>query len=520
MSPVKNKSHEAPASGTFGAIDIGSNSIRMAIAQATPDGKIEILERLQRGVRLGQDTFHGGRIRGATMRAAVLILRDFKKIFQLYKVDSIRIVATSAVREASNADAFLDRILMATGFDVDVISSSEESRLTVAAVRHEVGKKRLEEQNSLIVEVGGGNTEINILRKGQIVASRSLAIGSIRLQEFLSTSTKSADSASDMIRQQVAGVISSLKGLLQLKQVKVFYAVGGDARWAAEKSGKKTKIANLRAVSKKDLYKLVNKNRHFTADKLSRMYGLSFSDAETLVPALLVYQILLKSTGAKEFIVSNVSMRDGLLLDLAQQAMGSVEESSYEDIIRSATSMAEKYGVDMKHAMHTRETALRLFDELKSEHTLDKRHRLLLEVAALLHEIGTFVSARAFHKHSFYLVANSEISGLTQEELQLVAHVARYHRRSRPKPAHIEYMALPRERRLTINKLAALLRVADALDAGRTQNIRNIKCRINGEYLEIIAPTTADISLEERMVGMLGDLFEDIYGLQIRLERE
>jgi exopolyphosphatase/guanosine-5'-triphosphate,3'-diphosphate pyrophosphatase len=438
----------------------------------------------------------------------------------LYNADVVKVVATSAVREAANSDAFLDRILMATGFDVDVISSSDESRLTVAAVRQEVGKRQLAKQSSVIVEVGGGNTEINVLRKGQIAASRNLAIGAIRLQELLSTSTKSADQASDMIRQQVSGVISSMRGLLRLKQVRVFYAVGGDARWASERVGRKTKIANLRSVSRKDLDKLVGRSRHYTADKLVRMYGLPFSEAETLVPALLVYQMLLRSTGAKEIIVSNVSMRDGLLLDLAQQTTGSVEEYAYADIIRSATSIAEKYGVDLKHAIHTRQTSVRLFDELAVEHSLDKRHRLLLEVAALLHEIGTFVAGRAYHKHSFYLIANSEISGLTQEELQLVAHVARYHRRSRPKPAHIEYMALPRERRMTINKLAALLRVADALDASRTQHVRNINCVLSDEYLKIITPTTADISLEERMLAMQGDLFEDIYGLQVRLERE
>jgi exopolyphosphatase / guanosine-5'-triphosphate,3'-diphosphate pyrophosphatase len=520
MSPVRKTEQQAADVRTFGAIDIGSNSIRMVIAQAPEDGKIEVLERLQRGVRLGQDTFHGGRIKGTTMRAAALVLRDFKNILKLYNTDVVKVVATSAVREAANVDAFLDRVLMATGFDVDVISSSEESRLTVAAVRQEIGSKQLAKKNSVIVEVGGGNTEINVLRKGQIAASRNLAIGAIRMQELLSTTSKSADRASDMIRQQVAGVVSAMKGLFPLGQVRVFYAVGGDARWAAERVGRKTKIAGLKAVSRRDLDKLVNRSKHYSADKLTKIYGLPFSEAETLIPALLVYQSLLKSTSAKEIIVSNVSMRDGLLLDIAQQAKGEVEKSSYEDIIRSATSIAEKYHVDMKHAMHSREMSVRLFDELETEHTLDKRHRLLLEVAAILHEIGTFVAGRAYHKHSFYLIANSEISGLTQDELQLVAHVARYHRRSRPKPAHIEYMALPRERRMTINKLAALMRVADALDASRTQHVRNIKCRIKDEYFEILAPTTADVSLEERMLAMQGDLFEDIYGLQVRLERE
>ncbi|MGA2071771.1 MAG: exopolyphosphatase, partial [Sedimentisphaerales bacterium] len=210
MSTVADTNQKSPPARTLGAIDIGSNSIRMAIAQGMPDGRIEVLERLQRGVRLGQDTFRTGRIRGTTMRAAVLILRDFMNVLKLYNADVVKVIATSAVREAGNSDAFLDRILMATGFEVDIINSSDESRLTVAAVRQEVGRKQLAKQSSVIVEVGGGSTEINVLRKGQIATSRNLAIGSIRLQELLSTSTQSADRASDMIRQQVAGIISSM----------------------------------------------------------------------------------------------------------------------------------------------------------------------------------------------------------------------------------------------------------------------------------------------------------------------
>jgi exopolyphosphatase/guanosine-5'-triphosphate,3'-diphosphate pyrophosphatase len=272
-------------------------------------------------------------------------------------------------------------------------------------------------------------------------------------------------------------------------------------------------------VSARDLDKLVSKSQRHTADKLTKMYGLSFSDAETLIPALLVYQVLLHSTGAREILVSNVSMRDGLLLDLAQLATGAIEESAYDDVIRSALSVARKYRVYLKHALHAREISVLLFDELLGEHAMPKRYRLLLEVASILHEIGTFVSSRAHHKHSCYLITNSEIPGLTQEELQLVANVARYHRRSRPKPTHIEYMSLPREKRMIVNKLAALLRVADALDASRTQQVRNIKCNISNEGLVITVPTTADLSLEERTLAMKCDLFEDIYGLQIRLER-
>jgi exopolyphosphatase/guanosine-5'-triphosphate,3'-diphosphate pyrophosphatase len=501
------------------AIDIGSNSIRMVIAQVLPDGRIEVVERLHRAVHLGQDTFRTGGIKAPTIRAAVLILRDFQNVLKTYNVSLLKVVATSAVREAANRDTFLDQILMATGLEIVVINSSEESRLMVAAVRHAVGKTHLAKRNSLVVEVGGGSTVLNLLRKGQITVSRNLAMGSIRLQEVLSTSTESTDRAAEMIRHQVAGIMSTMQGLLPLKQVKTIYAIGGDLRWAADRVGKPTNIENLRRVSARDLDKLIDASRHLTVDKLAKKYGLSFSDAETLIPALLIFQVLLHSTVANEILVCNVSMRDGLLFDLAQVAIGAKEESTYDDVIRSTLSMAKKYHVDLKHALHTRDLSIQFFDELFGEHSLDKQYRLVLEVAALLHEIGTFVSSRSHHKHSFYLIMSSEIAGLTQEQLQLVAHVARYHRRSRPKSTHVEYMALPRESRMAVNKLAAILRVADALDASRIQHVKDIEFKLGDEGLIIAVPTTADLSLEEHTLAMKGDLFEDIYGLQIRLER-
>jgi exopolyphosphatase/guanosine-5'-triphosphate,3'-diphosphate pyrophosphatase len=415
-------------------------------------------------------------------------------------------------------DTFLDQVLMATGMEISVINSSEESRLMVAAARNAVGKTHLAKSNSLVVEVGGGSTVLNLLQKGQITASRNLAMGSIRLQEVLSTSTESADRAAEMIRHQVAGTMTTMKEILPLKQVKTIYAIGGDLRWAADRVGKPTRIKNLRCVSAKDLDKLIDVCRRQTADKLSKKYGMSFSDAETLIPALLIFQVLLHSTGANEILVCNVSMRDGLLFDLAKVALGAREETAYDDIIRSALAMAKKYHVDLKHAVHTRDLSIKFFDELLSEHTLDKKYRIVLEVAALLHEIGTFVSSRAHHKHSFYLIANSEIPGLTQEQLQLAAHVARYHRRSRPKSTHLEYMALPRESRIIVNKLAAILRVADSLDASRLQHVKDLNFKLQDDSLFIAVPTAADLSLEEHTLAAKGDLFEDIYGLKIRLE--
>jgi exopolyphosphatase/guanosine-5'-triphosphate,3'-diphosphate pyrophosphatase len=503
------------------AIDVGSGSIRMVIAQVSPDGKIEVLENLERAARLGQDSFRRGRLTPGTMRAAIAILRDYRRVLDLYSVQSVRAVATSAVREAANAEAFLDRVLMVTGVEVTVIDPSEESRLTVSAVRQDIGKAfDVDRGDVLFSEVGGGSTLLTVLHQGQIAASQSLLLGSIRLQETLLTSSEPPARSSRLLRQQIANVISVNRGTLQLKRIRVFIAMGADARFAARTVGEAIPATPLMRVAKTSLDRLVRTCERQTAAQLGRRYGLSSPEAETLNPALLVHHALLRATRAKEVIVSQVSMRDGLLLDLARHVTGREDPSLWEGVIQSALAVAEKYQADLNHCRNVSHLAACLFDQLQGEHGLKPRHRLLLRVAGLVHEVGGFVSSRAHHKHSYYLVANSEIFGLTREEILTVALIARYHRRSCPKPAHVEYMTVPREIRMVVNKLAALLRVADALDRGHAQQVREIRCERREDELVVITPGVTDLTLERRAVASKGDLFEEIYGLRVRLEEE
>jgi len=407
---------------------------------------------------------------------------------------------------------------MATGLEVSVISVTEEGRLTVSAVREATGEKLLGQSKALVVEVGGGSTILNLLGHGEITASQSFPTGSVRMQEVLVTTNERADQAARLIQHQATSAFSAFKSLLPLKSVQSFIAVGGDARWAAAQVGKSVRGSQLMSVSKDALSKLLDKCRFQTADELARAYQLPFTDAETITPALLVYQVLLKATRAKKMVVTDVSLRDGLLLDLMRSATGKPDETAHKEVLQSAQATAQKYRVDMRHAEQTRILATRLFDELTNEHQLAERHRLLLEVAAILHEVGAFVSSRAHHKHSYYLIANSEIIGLTQDELVLVANVARYHRRSRPKPSHPDYITLPRERRMIVNKLAALLRIADALDVSRTQQVGDFQSRIDNNGLIISVKGGGDLTLEHRSLAEKGDMFQDIYGLRVRLD--
>jgi exopolyphosphatase/guanosine-5'-triphosphate,3'-diphosphate pyrophosphatase len=510
---------------TVAAIDVGSNSLRMVIAEVLPDGRIEVLERLQRAVRLGQDTFRRGRLGRQSMRAAVAVLRDYRQMLDLYNVERVRAVTTSAVREAGNADTFLDRVFMATDLQVEVIDTSEESRLTVSAVRHAVGNALGVNRNqTLIVDVGGGSTLLTVLHDGEIASSQSLRLGSIRLQEMLSTSREPPQRSAELLRQEIVNETSALKGSLPLKNIESLVAIGGDARFAARETGKPNAADNLYTIDRATFDKLVRRCERQTAEELSKRHGLPFAEAETLGPALLVYQVLLHKTRAEEMIVSQVSIRDGLLLELARGVTGQEDEALLAGVTHSAMAIAEKFHVDLDHAQNVAEMSVCLFDQLQVDHALGPRHRLLLRIASLLHEIGSVVSSRAHHKHSYYLISNSEIFGLSQDETAIVAHVARYHRRSVPKPSHMEYMALPRKTRVVINKLAALLRMADALCRGHLHQASELRFERKDDDLIIYVPAhvahaaSADLLLEQRAIAIKGDLFEDIYAVKVRLE--
>ncbi len=508
-----------PTAKIVAAVDIGANSVRMALAEVFSDGRIESLERLQRAVRLGQDTFRQGRLGGESMRAAIQVLRDYRQLIDLYKAERIRAVATSAVREASNADLFLDRIFMAAGFHVGVIDTTEESRLTVSAVRqaikHLLGDDR---RQTLVADVGGGSTLLTILQGDEIVTSQSLRLGSIRLQEMFSTSEESPQRSADLLRRHIANALDSVQNSLPLDEIRFFVAVGGDARFAAREIGRETDSPDLTAVEIADFDAFVEQCERHAPEGLSKLHGIPFAEAETLNPALLVYQTLLHRTAAERMIVSHVSMRDGLLLELAREVTGQEDEAVLEGVIHSACSVAEKYHIDMNHARHVADAAVRLFDFLQRDHGLPSRYRLLLQVASLLHEVGGFVSNRAHHKHSEYIIANSEIFGLNRQEITIISQVARYHRRSAPRASHLTYMTMPREHRVIVCKLAAILRVADALVRGNFPRASEIRFQRKGDDFTAIIPPGCDMLLIEHSLQTKGDLFMEIFGLKIHVE--
>jgi exopolyphosphatase/guanosine-5'-triphosphate,3'-diphosphate pyrophosphatase len=504
---------------TVAVVDIGTTSVRMAIAEIDSDGGVRKLESLSQAVRLGKDTFTTGYIRKSTIEECVRVLRSYRQVLAEYGVtqsDQIRVVATSAVREARNRLAFIDRIYIATGLQVEPIDEAEVNRVTYMGVHPLLqAEPALAEARTMVVEVGGGSTEVLVVREGDVLYANTLRLGSLRLMETLEAYRTPAQKVWEILETQIDRTIGQIQEQVPRSGRVELLALGGDIRFAAAHLIRDWDPNFLACIPLGTLERLTDKVTSLSEDAIVRKYHLSFPEAETVGPALRTYVQLARAYDMESVLVANINLRDGLLTEMAVGAQWTEEFSN--QIIRSAVDLGRKYHFDEAHARHVAELSRKLFGALSDEHQLDARYEIILRVAALLHEIGLYVSLQSHHKHSMYLIKNSELFGLSRKDLLLASLVARYYRRASPQPTHEGYATLERNGRVVVSKLAAMLRVATALDESRSQRISEFTCARERGRLIISIPQVRDLSLEQLAIRQNGSLFEEVFGLPVLL---
>jgi len=501
-------------------VDIGTTSIRMSIGEIRGKNQVRTIEALYQAVDLGKDTFSTGAVKSSTIEDCVRILKGYKVILEQYQItdpDRIRVVATSAVHEATNQLQLIDRLYIATGIRVEPLDDAEVNRFAYLAIQPLLANEpKLKSIRTLIVEVGGGNTEVLLLQRGDVVFAQTFRLGSLRLRQTLHAQDAPTVQVRGMMESQIHRTVEQVRQQVAGDEPLQIVALGGDIRFAASQllEWNPDELGTL-PVAK--LAQLTEKVLAMTTDDIVRKYHLAFPDAATLGPALLAYLGLAREFNLQEIRVTNVNFRDGLLKEMA--FLGTWSESFSDQIIRSAMNLGRRYKFDKAHGLHTGKLSRTLFHALKKEHGLGPRYELILYVAALLHDIGNFVSNRSHHKHSMYLILHGDLFGLSRHEILLTALIARYHRRASPKPMHEGYASLSVEDRITVAKLAAILRVADALDRSDRQRIDAIQCAQTKDRFVISVDRVEDISLEQLALEQKGRLFEEVYGLPILLRK-
>src|SRR5215203_3874719 len=514
-TPTSSPTADQSTPTVLGVVDVGASAIRLVIAQVAPDSPPDILEESSRAVLLGRDTFSTGRIGGATMEAAIRALIGFRRLMDSYEVTKIRAIATSAVREASNAETFLDRVRIRSGLDVEVIDGSEESRLTYLAVRETLGRHpALLADAALLVEVGGGSVDVARLARGEPVQAGIYPLGSIRMAQRLGSWHGSHEQRVRLLSGQIEKVVGDVVDEIPVAECSFVVALGGDMRFvAARVTGSDN--GDLVEMPRDAFLAFVEDLVKCDDDQLAERFRLSPVAAETLGPSMLVYRALVQQTAATTIVVPDVSLRDGLLLDLAGTADDVTDFAPH--VLASAAALGARYRYDAGHAAAVAQLAAQLFDVFAAEHALGRRDRLLLEVAALLHDIGQFISLRGHHKHSLYLLQASEIFGLSRDDMQVVGNIARYHRRGMPQKSHPEFMRLDRDERVRVTKLAAILRLANALDAEHEQKVSSIALQEQDGQWVLELTGRGDLTMERLAATSRADMIVEVFGRPVEV---
>ncbi|MBN1980543.1 MAG: hypothetical protein JW795_03365 [Chitinivibrionales bacterium] len=505
----------------YAIIDIGSSSIRMALQQLDNAGAIRTVEVLEQEVSLGKDTFTRGQLEWSTIEECVRSLKNFRRLIDEYHIDltsHTKAVATNAVREAANRDAFIDRVYGATGITIEVIEESDVARYTYLSVQPFIMHSRqLRHAKVLVFKVSGGSSELLFIQNGKLLYAEPYRLGSYRLRETLEKYGTDQTHLISIMENLIQKTIIRITNKLPKKGSLKILLLGGEIRFAASQLLPQWDQCFVGEIPLSSLEGFTQKIITLSADELVHHYHIPYPEAEVLAPTLLAYCRLASAFNITRVLCSAATMHEGLFQEMSKSE--SLNEQFRQQIINCARQIGRKYEIDEAHSKFVEETSLILFNALENEHGLGRRFSLVLQVAAILHETGLFISNRSHHKHSLYLLLHSDLFGLNAKDQLLAALVSRYHRRSLPNPAHYLFDSLQRDDRIVVSKLAAILRIADALDRSNAQRIKQFDIAIKDGQMILTAYNVEDLSLEWIGLKEKGDLFKQVYGMTPVIEK-
>jgi exopolyphosphatase/guanosine-5'-triphosphate,3'-diphosphate pyrophosphatase len=492
----------------IGCVDTGSNAIRFLAAEFTGPGEFDALAYERVPVRLGHQVFLTGQLAESAMEGAVQAFLAFKEQIDGLGLDTFRAVATSAVREAKNGFELVGRILEETSIHLEMISGSEEARLVHLAVASRV---KLAGGQWILTDLGGGSVEISLVDDMGMLWSESHTMGSVRLLERLSE----ADSEPRGFRTLLSEYVSTLRipAPAQYWSPSGFVATGGNIEALANLAAARRDERGVASLPLKDLSSAIDLLSRLSYPERVSELGLKEDRADVILPAAMVYFHLADMAGVESILVPDVGVKEGLLLDLADDLVSHAthELRQEQQLSKAAISLGRRFMFDEAHGVQVARLALSLFEQLQGVHGMDNANRRLLLAAAILHDIGGFISRKGHHKHSFYLISRSELPGLSPTEMLIVANIARYHRKNIPRPAHPEFMRLSEANRDKTTRLAAILRIADALDRAHLQSVEGVQAVAGSKGVKLKLDCRGDCLLERWALSQKKGLFERVF---------
>jgi len=500
------------------AIDVGSNSIHMIVAQADSDGGVTTLWRMKEPVGLGRMSFPSRRLSRDAIDRAVNVLARFQQAAKLRQAEKIVAVATSAVREASNGGDLIERVKRELGLYVRVVSARDEARLIYLAVRHAMP---LGEKPHFIMDIGGGSVEFIVgdAKKASLLESRKL--GASRMSaRFVTTDPISAEQKKAIRRHYERELVPLCASIEKLHPVSAIGTSGTMENLAAmcaanaESNGHGAEVIERRRFERM-LAGLLNT----TARQRAQMRGLDDGRKDQVIAGALLVDEIFQRLNLKRIDLCSSALREGILLDYLSRHIPdlAIRREVPDPRRRSVLDLARRCDWHQAHSEHVAALTLKLFDELRPLHGFGASERELIEYGAMLHDIGWHIGRKSHHKHSMYLIANGDLKEFSPEEVQIIANIARYHRKAMPKKSHKAYAELSSHSRRIVDVGAAMLRIADGLDRSHASVIQSLNCKLGDKKLKCKVEARSDAEFEIWGARRKMEMFNTVFGQEMTI---
>lgn len=492
------------------AIDVGSNAMRLGIALRDEAGLPNIILRHREPVRLGHDAFTTGTLSKATQEEALTAFRQFRRILDRHHVGKLRATATSAMRDAKNGAQLARRIFKETDIDIETISGEEEARLVHFSIATRID---LTHHFALLIDIGGGSVEITVCDDGEVLASQSLRIGTVRLLEILG----SGQDFNLLLREYLDGMRRKLRTQIGKRKVDLCIGTGGNCLSIGELGLQLGLSESNNQISRKKLGAMIEHLGKLSVEERIRELGLRPDRADVILPAAMVLHEIMSVGKARRLSTPDASLLDGILLDMVAPEKN-LHHPMRSNLLGWARSVKKKYQVDQSHAMAVARLALELFDQTQKLHGLDENDRLLLEIAARVHEIGMYVRIGRYHRHAAYLIMAAPLLGLSEEEKAILAQTVRYQRKSAPSDSHEGFAALSDASKKKVWRMSALLRLAIALNKDRRDRVHTLVVEWDDDTLSLHIDGSGDLLLERWAVLQVSDYVKQAFKRKLHID--
>lgn len=502
------------------AIDIGTNSFHLVVVKLKDSDRFEIITQEKEVVRLGSGSNDMKYLQNDAMDRGIAALNRFRQIAEISQA-KIRAVATSAVREALNRDVFIGRAKQEAGIEVEVISGFEEARLIYLGILQTLP---IFDKQILMIDIGGGSTEFLVGKAGEIIEANSLKIGAIRMTDRFFREDPVDPKNVNKCRQYVEAYINPMARRVRKHGFEVAVGSSGTVLNIAQmiqvlRKQEPTRYLSNFVFSRFELGEVVKLLvKADTVKKRQKIEGLDPKRVDIILGGAIILEQAFEEMRIDQMTVSGFALREGVILDSIQKARGGNLHHLTDIRYKGVLHLAESCHYEKEHADQVTRLALLLYDQLRDLHRLDDINREYLEAAGILHNVGFFISHAQHHRHSYYIIRNSEyLTGFTDREIEIIAQVARYHRKSAPKLKHEEFARLLPRDQLIVKKLAGILRIADALNRTDANLVKNLTCELLGSVLRIHLETDPGVvpSLEIYTAETRKGLFEEVFDVTV-----